>query len=201
MQTGTAFLPMIVFIVITAQIQTNLLVPRFGPKVVVPIGMALGAGAMLWFTTLEAGSAVLARPDRPDRMGIGMGSIMPPSFQAATLGVPRSSAGAASAMVSTSQQVGGAIGTAVLNTIAATAAAAYVGDHLPATPEVMAAGAIHSFSVAYTWSAGIFVLGAILTASLFRTRADRAARLEAAAAAAPDASAPSSADEAPALAH
>ena len=117
-------------------------------------------------------------------MGIGMGSIMPPSFQAATLGVPRSSAGAASAMVSTSQQVGGAIGTAVLNTIAATAATAYVADHQPAGPDVIAAGAIHSFSVAYTWSAGIFLLGAILTASLFRTRADRAARLEAAAPAA-----------------
>ena len=53
MQTGTAFLPMVLFIVITAQIQTNLLVPRFGPKVVVPLGMVIGAGAMLWFTTLR----------------------------------------------------------------------------------------------------------------------------------------------------
>ena len=114
-------------------------------------------------------------------MGIAMGSIMPASFQIATLGIAPRQAGAASAMVSTSQQVGGAIGTAVLNTLAATAATAYVADHAPATPEVIAAGALHSFSVAYTWSAGIFLLGALLTASLFRTRRDREARLVAAA--------------------
>ena len=154
MQTGTAFLPMVVFIIITAQIQNNFLVPRFGQKVVVPIGMAIGAFAMLTFTQLEAGSAYWHVLIGLICMGIGMGSIMPPAFQAATLGVPRSSAGAASAMVSTSQQVGGAIGTAVLNTIAATAAAAYVADNQPAGPDVIAAGAIHSFSVAYGWSAG-----------------------------------------------
>ena len=93
----------------------------------------------------------------------------------------------------TSQQVGGAIGTALLNTLAATAATAYVADHPPATPDVIAAGAIHRFSVAYTWSAGIFLLGAVLTATLFRTRADRAARLVAAA--------PATRGEAPVLAH
>ena len=126
-------------------------------------------------------------------MGIAMGSIMPASFQIATLGIAPRQAGAASAMVSTSQQVGGAIGTAVLNTLAATAATAYVADHAPATPEVIAAGALHSFSVAYTWSAGIFLFGALLTASLFRTRRDREARLVAAA--------PAARDEAPVLAH
>jgi EmrB/QacA subfamily drug resistance transporter len=193
MQTGTAFLPMVLFIIITAQVQTNILVPRFGPKVLVPLGMAIGAGAMLWFTTLDMGSGYGHVLIGLIGMGIAMGSIMPASFQIATLGIARQQAGAASAMVSTSQQVGGAIGTAVLNTIAATAATAYVVDHGPATPEVIAAGALHSFSVAYTWSAGIFLLGAILTASLFRTRADRAARLAYAA--------PAARDEEPVLAH
>ncbi|KQR12137.1 MFS transporter [Cellulomonas sp. Leaf334] len=176
MQTGTAFLPMVLFIVITAQVQTNVLVPRFGPKVVVPLGMAIGAGAMLWFTTLDLDSGYPAVLVGLIGVGIAMGSIMPASFQIATLGIAPRQAGAASAMVSTSQQVGGAIGTAVLNTLAATAATAYVADHAPATPEVIAAGALHSFSVAYTWSAGIFLFGAVLTASLFRTRPDREAR-------------------------
>ncbi|KQY23293.1 Puromycin resistance protein pur8 [Cellulomonas sp. Root485] len=193
MQTGTAFLPMVLFIVITAQIQTNFLVPRFGPKIVVPLGMAIGAGAMLWFTTLDLDSGYPAVLVGLIGMGIAMGSIMPASFQIATLGIAPRQAGAASAMVSTSQQVGGAIGTAVLNTLAATAATAYVADHAPATPEVIAAGALHSFSVAYTWSAGIFLFGALLTASLFRTRRDREARLVAAA--------PAVRDEAPVLAH
>ncbi|WP_456788376.1 MFS transporter [Cellulomonas sp. P5_C5] len=193
MQTGTAFLPMVLFIVITAQVQTNVLVPRFGPKVVVPLGMAIGAGAMLWFTTLDIDSGYGAVLVGLIGMGIAMGSIMPASFQIATLGIAPRQAGAASAMVSTSQQVGGAIGTAVLNTLAATAATAYVADHAPATPEVIAAGALHSFSVAYTWSAGIFLFGAVLTASLFRTRRDREARLVAAT--------PTAHDDAPVLVH
>ncbi|WP_456846842.1 MFS transporter [Cellulomonas sp. P5_C6] len=193
MQTGAAFLPMVVFIVITAQIQSNILVPRFGPKLLVPIGMLLGAGAMLWFTTLQLDSGYPRVLVGLIMMGMAMGSIMPASFQIATLGIARQQAGAASAMVSTSQQVGGAIGTAVLNTLAATAAAAYVTAHAPASPQVLANAALHSFSVAYSVAAGIFVLGAILTGSLFRTRGDRAARLEAAT--------PATHDEAPVLAH
>jgi len=156
--------------------------------------MLFGVGAMLLFTQLEAGSSYVHVLVGLVAMGIGMGSIMPASFQIATLGIPPRQAGAASAMVSTSQQVGGAIGTAVLNTLAATAATAYVADHAPATPAVLANAALHSFSVAYTWAAGIFLVGALLTATLFRTRGDRAARL---AAATPVASA----DEAPVLAH
>ncbi|KQY47027.1 MFS transporter [Cellulomonas sp. Root137] len=186
MQTGSAFLPMVVFIILTAQVQSNILVPRFGPKLLVPVGMTVGALAMLWFTTLDAESSYGHVVVGLIAMGIAMGSIMPASFQIATLGISPRQAGAASAMVSTSQQVGGAIGTAVLNTLAATAATAYLADHAPATPQVMADAAIHSFSVAYSWSAGIFLLGAVLTATLFRTRGDRAARL---------------ADAAPAAAH
>ena len=151
---------------------------------------------MLLFTQLEAGSSYVHVLVGLVAMGIGMGSIMPASFQIATLGVSPRQAGAASAMVSTSQQVGGAIGTAVLNTIAATAAAAYVTDHAPATPQIIADGALHSFSVAYLWSAGIFLTGAVVAGSLFRNRADRAARAAAAAA-----SATPSHDDAPVLAH
>lgn len=180
MQTGTAFLPMVLSIIITAQIQTNLLVPRFGPKVLVPIGMTLAGLGMLWFTTLELDSSYLHVLPGLVAMGVGMGSIMPASFQLATLGIPPRQAGAASAMVSTSQQVGGAIGTAVLNTLAATAATTYVAVHQPTTQKVLADASMHAYSTAYTWSAGIFAVGVVLSATLFRTRADRIARLEAA---------------------
>jgi len=181
MQTGTAFLPMIVTLVITAQIQSNILVPRLGPKLLVPTGMVTAALAMIWFRTLELDSGYGRVLVGLVLMGIAMGSIMPASFQIATLGIAPRQAGAASAMVSTSQQVGGAIGTAVLNTLAATAATAYVADHAPVSPQVVAEGALHSFAVAYGWSAGIFLLGALLTGVLFRTRADRAERAEQAA--------------------
>ncbi|RMI14079.1 MFS transporter [Cellulomonas triticagri] len=184
MRTGVAFLPMVLSIIVTAQIQSNLLIPRFGPKVLVPIGMLLAAGAMLTFTTLGADTAYASHV-LPGLvlMGVGMASIMPASFQLATLGVEQRLAGAASALVSTSQQVGGAIGTALLNTLAATAAAAYVTDHTTGgapSPQVLAEAALHSFDTAYAWSAGIFAGGAVLAAVLFRTRADRAARVAAA---------------------
>lgn len=180
MRTGVAFLPMVVSIIVTAQIQSNLLIPRFGPKVLVPIGMLLAAGAMLTLTTLETDSTYAHVLPGLVLMGVGMASIMPASFQLATLGVEPRLAGAASALVSTSQQVGGAIGTALLNTLAATAATTYVAAHAPATPEVLAEAALHSFDTAYTWSAGIFAGGAVLTAVLFRRLADRRARAAAA---------------------
>lgn len=176
MRTGVAFLPMVVSIIVTAQLQSNLLIPRFGPKVLVPIGMTLAALAMVSFTQLELDSSYLHVLPGLILMGMGMASIMPASFQLATLGVEQRLAGAASALVSTSQQVGGAIGTALLNTLAATAASAYLVDHAPVTPQVQAEAALHSFDTAYAWSAGIFLGGAVLAGILFRRRADRVAQ-------------------------
>jgi hypothetical protein len=73
-------------------------------------------------------------------------------------------------MVNTSQQVGGSIGTALLNTLAANAATDYVASHLPATPAVAAEAAVPSYVTAYSWGAGLFIFGAILSALLFRRR-------------------------------
>ena len=75
-------------------------------------------------------------------------------------------------MVNTSQQVGGSIGTALLNTLAATALTAYVTANGPATPEVLADAAIHSYTVAYWWGAGFFALGFVVAALLYRRRGD-----------------------------
>lgn len=193
MRTGLAFLPMVVFIIVTAQIQNNILLPRLGPRIIVPTGMVLGALAMFSLTLLEVDSTYIHVLPGLIVLGIAMGSIMPPSFQVATLGIDRRQAGAASAMVSTSQQVGGAIGTALLNTLAATAATTYIAGQAAQTPEVLAEAAIHSYSTAYTASAVIFLLGGVATVSLFRTRTDRAARAAA--------SAPLDGDEVPVVAH
>lgn len=179
MQTGTAFMPMVGAIIVTAQLQTNLLVPRFGPKLLVPIGMALGATGMLSFTLLDATSTYSHLLPGLILLGMGMGSIMPASFQISTLGVSPDQAGAASAAVSTSQQIGGAVGTAVLNTLATTATAAYLATHDAANPQDSLDAALHGFSTAYIWAAGIFLVGLVVTAVLFRRRADRAARVAA----------------------
>jgi EmrB/QacA subfamily drug resistance transporter len=170
-QTGVSFLPMIGMLVLAAQLSTNIFVPRFGPKIMVPAGMVLAAIGMVLLTRLDLDSTYAADL-LPALMilGFGMGSIMPASIQTATLGVDREFAGVASAMVNTSQQVGGSIGTALLNTLAATAAADYVASHLPATAAVAAEAAVASYTTAYWWGAGFFTFGAVLAALLFRRR-------------------------------
>jgi EmrB/QacA subfamily drug resistance transporter len=170
-QTGLSFLPMVGMLVIAAQIGTNFLVPRLGPKILVPLGMLIAATGMVYLTNLGAGSSYVADIMPPLMLvGFGMGTIMPASMQTATLGVERQYAGIASALVNTSQQVGGSIGTALLNTLAATAATAYITAHVPPTPTTLAAAAIHSYTTVYWWGAGVFAFGAILTALLFRRR-------------------------------
>jgi MFS family permease len=144
--------------------------------VLVPIGMLLVATAMVLFTRLDlhssyAGGLLPALVV----MGLGMGTVMPGSIQSATLGVDMRFAGVASALVNTSQQVGGSLGTALLNTLATTTATAYVQDHLPPTKAVIAEAAVHGYALAYWLDAGLFVLGAALAVLLFRPRRPAAA--------------------------
>jgi EmrB/QacA subfamily drug resistance transporter len=176
-QTGISFLPMVAMLVVAAQLGTNLLVPRLGPKIMVPIGMLIAAGGMVWLTNLGLTSTYVADIMPPLMVvGFGMGTIMPASMQTATLGVERQYAGVASALVNTSQQVGGSIGTALLNTLAASALTAYLTAHPPvaltaaAKAAAVDAAAIHSYMTVYWWGAGVFGFGAVLAALLFRRR-------------------------------
>jgi hypothetical protein len=170
MQTGFAFLPMIVMLVLAAQLGTNIFVPRFGPKIMVPTGMVLATGAMLLFTRLDLDSTYVGGVlPALMLMGFAMGTIMPASMQTATLGVDRQFAGVASAMVNTSQQVGGSIGVALLNTLAATAATDYIATHA-SNANVAAEAAVQSYSTAYFFGAMFFAAGAVMSALLFRRR-------------------------------
>jgi EmrB/QacA subfamily drug resistance transporter len=170
-QTGLSFLPMVAMLVLAAQISTNFALPRLGPKVLVPAGMALAAVGMLYLTRLGVDSTYTADVlPALALVGLGMGTIMPASMQTATLGVQPAFAGVASALVNTAQQVGGSIGTAVLNTLATTAATAYLTSRIPATDAVLAEAAVHSYATAYAWGAGFFIFGGVLAALLFRRK-------------------------------
>ena len=167
-QTGLAFLPMIAMLVLAAQLGTNIFVPRFGPKLLVPIGMTIAASGMVWLTFLDATSTYAGHVMAPLMLiGFAMGTIMPASMQTATLDVDREFAGVASAMVNTSQQVGGSVGTALLNTLAATAATDYLLEH---GPQAAGDAMIASYAAAYWWGAGFFAVGAVVSALLFRRR-------------------------------
>jgi hypothetical protein len=90
-----------------------------------------------------------------------MGCIFAPTFSAATLGVAPNEVGIASAMVNTSQQVGGSIGTSLLSTIYASAVTGYVATHLQVRG-LASAAQVHGDTTAFWWATGIFGLGFVL---------------------------------------
>ncbi|WP_033260437.1 MULTISPECIES: MFS transporter [Kitasatospora] len=166
--TGVAFMPLVACMVVASVVATNSLLPRFGGKVLVPIGMALACASMLWLTRLDTDSNYAAHVLGPLMIaGLGMGFIFACAMNLATAGIAPQDAGVGSAMVNTSQQVGGSIGTALLNTLATTAATNYLVGKQP-SPQVQAQAAIESYSTAYWWSAAFFALGLVITALLYR---------------------------------
>ncbi|MFJ2633588.1 DHA2 family efflux MFS transporter permease subunit [Streptomyces sp. NPDC093221] len=168
-KTGLAFLPMIGALMVSAQIATNNLMPRFGPRPIVPLGMAMAGAGMAWLTVLDLNSTYAAHV-LPQLLviGFGIGLALPPAMSVATAGIAADDAGVASAAVNTMQQVGGSIGTALLNTLAASAATSYLSSHKP-SPAVAAQAQLHSYSTAYWWSAALFAVGFVLAALMYRS--------------------------------
>ncbi len=105
-------------------------------------------------------------------VGLGLGLVFGCAFNTATFGAGREDAGVASAMVNTSQQVGGSIGTALLNTIAASAVTSYLLVH-GHSPEAQAQAAVHSYMVSFTVVLGIFIVAAIVSAAVLPSGAPK----------------------------
>jgi predicted MFS family arabinose efflux permease len=168
-KTGIAFLPMIAALAGMAQVSNRVLLPRFGPKVIVPIGLLMNAAALylLHRVGLHSSYASHVLPYLL-LLGLGFGLSLAPSFSTGTLGLKPSDAGVGSATLNTSQQVGGSIGTALLNTLAAGAATAYLAGRV-ITPANLQAAALHSYTTAFVYSALIFVVAAV-TAGLVLPR-------------------------------
>jgi EmrB/QacA subfamily drug resistance transporter len=173
--TGLAFLPMTAAIVVTSTtVQTKVLY-RTGAKPLVAAGMTLGLIAMLILTQLSPGASYASHVlPALFILGIGMGCIFAPAFSTATLGVDISEAGIASAMVNTSQQVGGSVGTSLLSTLFASAAASYTASHTGAHGLANAA-AIHGYTTAFWWATGIFAVGLLAALLILPGSAARAA--------------------------
>jgi EmrB/QacA subfamily drug resistance transporter len=161
-ETGLAFLPMVGALMISATLSSSVLIPRIGPKPLVTAGMAVSAAGMAWLTWLDLDSGYATHILPPLLvLGIGFGLIMATAMSVGTLGIEPADAGVASATVNTSQQIGGSIGTAVLNTLAASAAADYLVGRQP-SPDVIAQSMLQSYHTAFWWSAAFFAIGAIV---------------------------------------
>jgi EmrB/QacA subfamily drug resistance transporter len=185
-ESGLAFLPLVVAIFATAPAAATKLLPRLGPRPLVPSGMAIAALGLVYLTGIgvESSYAGAVLP-AVIIMGVGFGLIMAPSFATATHGIRPGDAGVASAMVNTSQQVGGSLGLALLSTLVADAASGYTAA--AGTPAALAhaEAAVHGYTTGFWWAAGILAAGAIVTRLLFE-RGHRTAPAHGPAAAVPE---------------
>jgi hypothetical protein len=101
-------------------------------------------------------------------MGLGFGLSLAPSFSTGTIGLAPHDAGVGSATLNTSQQVGGSIGTALLNTLAASAASSYLVGKVM-NKHNLAEATLHSYTTAFEWSSLIFVLGAVVAGLVLKS--------------------------------
>jgi len=167
LKTGLAFLPMTGALVITAGISARVL-PRTGPRPLFVAGMVLSAVGLALLAQLGVHSSY-ATHVLPGLIlaGAGLGLVFPPATNIGTSGVNAADAGVASALVNTAPRVGGSIGTALLSTLAASATSSYLtGAH--ASANLVARAAVHGYTTAFWWSAGIFAAGALITGLLVR---------------------------------
>jgi len=165
-RTGMAFLPMVAALILTSTVASAALASRVSPRVLIPAGMLLSAAGMWVLTGLGPQSSYPAQT-LPGTMifGAGLGMVFASAVNLATSGVRADDAGVASATVNTVQQVGGSVGTALLNTLAASAAPSFALTH----QSLRDVAAIHSYTVAYWWAAGFFAAGGLAVALLLRS--------------------------------
>ncbi|KNB51457.1 MFS transporter [Streptomyces caatingaensis] len=170
-EAGLAFLPMSATIMLTSTQLSPRLLRRLPPRVLLSSGTVLAAAGLflLTFLPVRAEYAVHVLPSTI-LFGLGMGLLFVPVMDTATKGVDPADAGVASATVNTCQQVGGSIGTALLNTIATSTTAAYLAARRPPapTPALVKAAVVHGFHVGLGWASAVMLLAAVTAWTLIR---------------------------------
>jgi len=182
-QAGFAFLPFSGGVIIGAGVGSQLTL-RIGPRFVVPLGLLMGTAGLLWLSQLSLNTTYFGTILPAQLLiSVGMGFIFMSTTNVALVGVNHDDAGVASAVVNTTQQIGGSIGTALLNTIAATATATFLLGNPPAgqTPDAFQAAGIaaqvHGFGVAFMYSAIIFGIAIVASLILINAGKDEVADL------------------------
>jgi EmrB/QacA subfamily drug resistance transporter len=166
---GLSYLPLALMIIVSAGIASQL-VTKVGYKPVLAAGMGLIAAGLLWFSQVSVGGGFLTDILGPSLLAaVGLGFAFVPQTIAAVAGVRDHEAGLASGLINTSQQVGGALGLAVLSTIATTRS-----DALFADGAGRATALTEGFQSAFLAGAGLAILGLIAVLTLIRTKDSRA---------------------------
>ena len=173
-RSGLAFLPFSFGVGISAGMASKLL-PRFGARPVSFVGLLMAAAGLGLLTRLtEQSDYVTDILPSLLIMSLGMGLVFVPLSATALFAVGNHDTGVASAVLNTAQQIGGALGTALLNTIATSATTAYlVSGQIAPDPsgQIPPAALLHGFAHAFVWSTGIVLVGAIVWVTM--VNADR----------------------------
>jgi EmrB/QacA subfamily drug resistance transporter len=179
LRTGVAFLPLVGAIALSASVASARLLAVNGPRPLVPTGMLLSMMGMVLFTKLTPHADYFENVF-PGLVltGLGLGLIFAPAIASATAGVRASDVGAASALVNTTQQIGGSMGVALLNTIAVSVTAransvpVALSTHFSrkvALHNAAVLATLHGYAVAFWWAAVFFGAGAILAFGLLES--------------------------------
>ena len=175
LKAGFAFLPFSLGIIVAAGFVSQLL-PRLGPRALMIPGLVMAIVGMLLLTQIDQDSNywLLVFPSMVI-MSVGLAGVFIPAASTSLIGVEHHDAGVASATLNTSQQIGGSLGTALLNTLFAGAVTAYFTDHPPTSPDqaqqILPLAFIHGYHVAFLW--GAFLFAAALVATLILINAHK----------------------------
>jgi EmrB/QacA subfamily drug resistance transporter len=161
---GLSYLPLAITIIVSAGIASQL-VTKIGFKTVLAAGMVFIAAALLWFSQISVGGSFLSDILGPSLLAaIGLGFAFVTSTIAAVSGIAEHEAGLASGLINTSQQIGGALGLAILSAISISVIGT---SHAPAD-------LTEGFQAAFLAGAGFAVLGLVATLTLIRSSDSRA---------------------------
>jgi len=175
LKSGFAFLPFSIGIIAGAGVISQLL-PRFGPRPIMIPGLVAAAAGMLLLTQITADTSYWTHV-LPSLIltSVGMAAVFIPASSTALVGVGSHDAGVASALLNTSQQVGGSLGTALLNTLFAGAVTSFVADNLTKGADqrkVVADAALHGYHVAFFWGAMMLSLALVTAVFLINAKKD-----------------------------
>jgi len=174
LKAGFAFLPFSVGIILAAGAASKLL-PRVGPRIMMVGGFGAAAVGLMWLSRITPDTSYLAHVLPAEILiSLGMGTAFVPMSSTALHRVSPHDTGVASATLNTSQQIGGSLGTALLNTLAASATVTYLASRVH-TPTNVVAAQVHGYSVGFMVGAGFLALASLSALVLVNvTKADLA---------------------------
>ena len=162
-RSGLLFLPFSLGVIFSAIVASKLL-PKFGPRPLATVGTVMGAGGLFYLSQVTATSSYGLHV-LPGMLiiSLGMGLVFVPTSSTALFNVRPQDTGSASAVLNTSQQIGGSFGTAIQNTIAVSSAAAFLKvPHMGSKLLVMAEARVHGYDMAFRFGSLMFVLAALV---------------------------------------